>query len=437
MANKTIIDYTTLLKGYFGKKDDVEALAEYDANTGVKNLHDVNGSEISGVYGVTVTRLSKGYKLESTMSGSWLHAYFSQKLEKNTDYILSCTVDYSSGLGAIYFYGKVTGGSNVEIAHLDNISASGDKTLSFNSGNYDEYQIYLSITGTPSATGNITFDNFMIRDASITDPTYQPYAEPNVELTQETTGLISNSFANGCVNLLPNNATSQVVNGITWTKNADGTITASGTPTARSYIQITGVTLQAGTYRLSGTPKGGNYSSTYGCGIESLSKFDSGDGVEFTLSSETTFSVIFSIRTGGSSPLNITFKPMITLADMPNSDYAHYVPYCKSNKELTEEQCISGVDPSFTSVQNTFTNSITWTAPTDGWYNVQVQINSTSVANKDIKISLDGSLVASHRTCAVQYERVHAFMPLKKGAVVTMAYTDTDVECRYTVNKFI
>ena len=28
---------------------------------------------------------------------------------------------------------------------------------------------------------------------------------------------------------------------------------------------------------------------------------------------------------------------MITVADMPNSDYAHYVPYCKSNKELTED----------------------------------------------------------------------------------------------------
>jgi hypothetical protein len=32
-----------------------------------------------------------------------------------------------------------------------------------------------------------------------------------------------------------------------------------------------------------------------------------------------------------------TFKPMITLADVPNSDYAHYVPYAKSNKELTED----------------------------------------------------------------------------------------------------
>ena len=162
-----------------------QALTNYTADTGVKNLHDVSGSEISGVYGVTVTRLSKGYKLESTMSGSWSHAYFSQKLEKNTDYVLTTDITFSSGLGAIYIYGKVTGGSNVEIKHIDNINASGSKTIEFNSGNYDEYQIYLSITGTPSATGNITFDNFMVRDATITDPTYQPYAKTNVELTAD------------------------------------------------------------------------------------------------------------------------------------------------------------------------------------------------------------------------------------------------------------
>lgn len=143
------------------------------------------------------------------------------------------------------------------------------------------------------------------------------------------------SFANGAVNLLPNKATSQVSNGITWTVNADGTISASGTASARSYIQIQNVTLPAGTYKLSGTPSGGDYYNTFGCGIESISKFDNGNGVEFTLNSETAFNVILNVRTGAGL-VNLTFKPMITLADMPNSDYAHYVPYAMTNRELTK-----------------------------------------------------------------------------------------------------
>ena len=128
--------------------------------------------------------------------------------------MLTTDITFSSGLGAIYIYGKVTGGSNVEIKHIDNINASGSKTIEFNSGNYDEYQIYLSITGTPSATGNITFDNFMVRDATITDPTYQPYAKTNVELTQDVSDVLP--IVGDAIEITTTESFANLKNGITY-----------------------------------------------------------------------------------------------------------------------------------------------------------------------------------------------------------------------------
>lgn len=196
---------------------------------------------------------------------------------------------------------------------------------------------------------NLNLDFYpMIRLASDTDPTYEPYAKTNQQLTKETIGLIGNQKVNGAVNMLPNNATTQVINGVTFTVNDDGTVTANGTATANAeFILLRNTDALANgliekisnkTVKLNGCPSGGS-GSTYhirkwGQGSTGT-YYDTGEGVVFT-PSETSLSDTqwnFQIRImSGTTVSNLTFKPMITVASY-NGDY---VPYAKSNKELTD-----------------------------------------------------------------------------------------------------
>lgn len=156
-------------------------------------------------------------------------------------------------------------------------------------------------------------------------------------------GLWDNTMDNGAVNMLPNNATSLVDNGITYTVNDDGSITANGTATGESSISCS-TKLKKGTYRFSGVPKTGSYSSYWSYyqkdGVTQGS--DIGDGLVFSLDSEATINCVFRIKTGYTAS-NLTFYPMISVA----SYNSPYVPYAKSNRELTEE-----TDVTFTASAN-------------------------------------------------------------------------------------
>lgn len=198
------------------------------------------------------------------------------------------------------------------------------------------------------------YSKFMVCDADIyaMDDTYEPYAKTNQLLTQETTGLIDNQNVNGAVNILPNNATTQVINGVTFTVNDDGTVTANGTATANAeFILLRNTDALANgliekisnkTVKLNGCPSGGS-GSTYHIrkwGQGSTGTYsDTGKGVVFT-PSETSLSDNqwnFQIRImSGQTVSNLTFKPMITVPSYTGD----YVPYAKSNKELTEDVAV-------------------------------------------------------------------------------------------------
>jgi hypothetical protein len=179
-----------------------------------------------------------------------------------------------------------------------------------------------------------TYSKFMIchTDVYNLDPTYVPYAKSNQQLTKDTTGLIDNQKVNGAVNMLPNTNATQVKYGITYTVNPDGTITADGKATNVNGL-YQNITLPKGTYKLSGCPSGGSQ-NTYYIGIVSLNIYDYGDGAIFTLSQETTMEVsIARINNTDTTYSDLTFKPMITVPSY-NGDY---VPYAKTNKELTDD----------------------------------------------------------------------------------------------------
>lgn len=117
----------------------------------------------------------------------------------------------------------------------------------------------------------------------------------------------------GCgKNLLPYpySNTTKTVNGITFTDNGDGTITANGTATADAQFNCTiGMWFEAGVYTVSGCPAGGS-SSTYFTALGAAVNADVGAGKAVTYQ-ERVKRQVFIVVKSGTTVENITFKPQV------------------------------------------------------------------------------------------------------------------------------
>ena len=345
---------------------DIATLTNYDANTGVKNLLPIL-LESGTLAGLTFTKDSDSLIANGTSTGDPASVSLFTKnatteggtaesgnkftleelgIDKSKSYILTCENNSNFKI-RVFRYDNSTLISSVT---LD--AGASSQAVTF-PANCDRIGVALVVVnGTTLTNARI---KPMLRLETISDSTYQPYAKPNTELTKDDSGLTANAFENGCVNLLENKGTSATDSEVTFIVNADKTIRAYGTLGANSstvfiinynevYSNFIGKRL-----KLSGCPKNTGLSlcriTAYR--VESVdgssgSVFDTGDGVVYEhLNNGTGTRARYQIElynnTSSAKTVNTTFKPMITLADMPNSDYAHYVPYAKSNKELTEK----------------------------------------------------------------------------------------------------
>lgn len=125
-------------------------------------------------------------------------------------------------------------------------------------------------------------------------------------------------------NLLKNTATSQTINGVTFTVNADGAVTANGTATADSTVLISSPTLPAGEYIGSGCPSGGDAGSGYSMYFGLFNGFETGNGYSFSLSGETQLDRVRIVIRSGVTVSNLVFKPMIRLASITDTAYEPY-----------------------------------------------------------------------------------------------------------------
>ena len=186
--------------------------------------------------------------------------------------------------------------------------------------------------------GGVTVSNIvfrpMIRLASIADATYEPYIPDNTELMRYTDNAVL-----GAKNRLPNKATSQTVNGVTFTKNADGTITANGTATSNARLGIASASAMANACAdadviLSGCPSGGS-EYKYQIYIRTSAGYLHEYGDSIVIPQGTSFIEELSILvSSGQTVSNIVFKPMLRLATDTDDTY---VPYAMTNRELTEK----------------------------------------------------------------------------------------------------
>lgn len=162
-------------------------------------------------------------------------------------------------------------------------------------------------------------------------------------LVKDVDGITDNMFTNGCVNLCPITITSQTVDtggtDVILTVNNDGTFTVNGTVTNSTVVNVTDVLaniLEGGKqYNLSGSPIGSTSETSCLYISASGGGYDEGDGFSFNLEQLSSGARVRLSLSAGQTLLNVTFKPMITLASTPDSDYEHYVPYARSNRDLT------------------------------------------------------------------------------------------------------
>ena len=145
--------------------------------------------------------------------------------------------------------------------------------------------------------------------------------------------------AGGGKNLLEITATTQTVNGVTFTINKDSagnivSVTVNGTATGNAYFAIKrNVDIKAGSYVMTGCPTGGS-ASTYSLSSQINSAWqgsDYGDGRNLNLSADgngETASRIEIVIMNGYTANNLVFRPMIRLATEADSAFEPYSNIC-------------------------------------------------------------------------------------------------------------
>lgn len=145
------------------------------------------------------------------------------------------------------------------------------------------------------------------------------------------------------VNILPYpySESSVTRDGITFTDNRDGTITANGTATKRAQFLIipssANFTLRKGTYTVSGCPKGGG-GDTYGIWTSGGQEY--GEGKTFDYNGGVFFFNITIVA--GATVENLVFKPMLEYGATATS-YAPYIEDISAVKVLAQGKNLANI----------------------------------------------------------------------------------------------
>ena len=189
-----------------------------------------------------------------------------------------------------------------------------------------------------------------------------------------------------CKNLLKNTAVTKTVNGVTFTVNSDGTITANGTATNRIIFLVGTVYIsQTRNYTYTGTPSGGA-SSTYSMNYRNSNVYktvETGNGITTQFEGGKTYEAVIDIRSGVTIS-NLTFKPMLRYADITDDTYKPYKE--NMNVRLIKNKSDIAVNKSTLGYQSKNLLKLTLTTKTVS--------GITFTVNDDYSITLNGTATA-------------------------------------------
>lgn len=195
--------------------------------------------------------------------------------------------------------------------------------------------------------GKLTFDN------APTDGSNNPVKSGGIYASEKDIYAVMGEMGAKNLNSYPYNETTHTDNGVDWTDNKDGTVTANNAATgnstflchARQSASANRLIVPNGSYILTGCPTGGS-DSTYRISANITKNgsvvglgTDYGNGVIITVNGDDNYQDKAIIQIGcdvrnGYTANNLTFKPMLRLASDTDDTYQQYA---KTNKQLTDE----------------------------------------------------------------------------------------------------
>lgn len=305
-------------------------------NNGAKNLLDFSGSTPIAPPNCTMTNNGDGTFTITKTSSNLDIPYIAAQLKAGT-----------------YIYSGCPAGGSDSTYRLDIRTATGSTV---GEGDYGSgvkvtipsdgwYRITCRLNSTYTTTG-LTIKP-MLCDPALwaISPTFEPYTLSNADLTakeQTNENNISLLYKGGSANILKNTAQTQTVGGVTFTTNADGSVTANGTKNNNDWLYLsTGNSLKRGTYVLSSGGIIGDDKLVIITTGESLGtaimSTNTATGVYERELTQDYSNLYYAIRiASGTVCNNLTFKPMLCEKNVYEAINGEFQPYAMSNAELTE-----------------------------------------------------------------------------------------------------
>lgn len=205
--------------------------------------------------------------------------------------------------------------------------------------------VYVS-KNNPSTVGGLEIRDIQIEEGSVAT-SYEPYI-PSVKMLAEENAQQDNNLSSlgKCKSLLKPILPTTTQNGVTCTKNSDGTYTLNGTATSKVTFYVNDANENIQNYvgkklRLVGSPKGSG-NTTYGVTAYIIPKTgstiyhnDFGEGKTFTVTNNMQSVKLYIEVYEGQSLNNLVFKPMLTTN--LDATYDDFVPYTGDGDTLTAD----------------------------------------------------------------------------------------------------
>ena len=176
--------------------DYIEVKAQVTQNTeSISEIYDVMGKTgsknwlkltdvITGAEKATITNKGANIKVKNIKATSWARFAVKIDVQPNTDYIMSTHINYISGKARVAIRNA---DDSVNIYESSDIQSDVDFSQQFNTGANSQVVVRLFCTANTSESGEVNYENTMIRLATDVDPTFVPYAMTNREITDVLT----------------------------------------------------------------------------------------------------------------------------------------------------------------------------------------------------------------------------------------------------------